>query len=148
MSEKIQSIVKTLSDFLSPGLLEIDVTENDGVFVIKLKTEDIYTFVGKDNKHFDAFSHLIKKVLTKHISETDKVVIDINNLQSKQDEALKVRASIIADRARSFKKDEEFPPLTSYERRIVHAFLEGSPLIKTESVGEGKDRRLVIRYIG
>ncbi|VVB79813.1 Uncharacterised protein [uncultured archaeon] len=30
---------------------------------------------------------------------------------------------------------------------IIHTFLEGKPNIKTESVGMGKERRLVVKYV-
>ncbi len=148
MEHKIKLTIKNLTDLLGFEPLEINVTKQPGVFVIDLHTQDEKTFLGKDNERFNAFSHLAKKMLAKDVDEDTKFVIDINNLRGKNDDALKIRANILADRARSFKKDMEFPPMTSYERRVVHSALEGSPFIKTESVGEGKERHLVIRYTG
>jgi spoIIIJ-associated protein len=115
-------------------------------YKVNLKTLDEHTFIGKDSEKFEAFSHLLRKMLSKHLGEA-RVIIDINNLRGKNDDALKAKATILADRARAFKKDVELEPMTSYERRIVHSFLEGAPFIKTESVGDGSSRRLVIRYI-
>jgi predicted RNA-binding protein Jag len=54
----------------------------------------------------------------------------------------------MSDRAKSFKIDVELDPMSSYERMIVHSYLEGVPEIKTESIGEGSSRRVVIKYIG
>ncbi len=54
---------------------------------------------------------------------------------------------MLAKRARSFKIDVEMDPMTSYERMLVHSHLEGRPNIKTESIGEGKERRLVIKFV-
>ncbi len=148
MEHKIKLTIKNLIELLGFESVEINVTEQNGIFVVDLQAQDERAFLGKDNERFDAFSHLAKKILVKVLGENVRFVIDVNNLRSKNDESLKIRADILADRARSFKKDMEFPPMTSYERRVVHSALEGSPFIKTESVGEGKERRLVIRYIG
>ena len=146
MIEEITKVIKTLAEHLSSETLDIEVVEDKGAFVVNLKTNDEKTFVGKEKERFDAFSHLIKKILGKKIGEETRIIIDINNLRGRNDDALKAKASIIADRARAFKTDMELEPMNSYERRIIHAHLEGSPFIKTESIGEGKDRRLIIRY--
>ena len=37
-------------------------------------------------------------------------------------------------------------PMSSYERMIVHSFFAETPDIKTESKGEGRDRRVVIKF--
>lgn len=148
MIEEIKSIIKELSDHLSADSLEIEVTEQKDSLVINLKTQDERAFIGKENERFEAFSHLIKKILSRKVGEEIKVIVDINNLRGKNDDALKIKATIVADRARAFKADMELEPMTSYQRRVIHSHLEGSPLIKTESVGEGKERRLVIRYVG
>lgn len=147
MIEEITKVIKSLADHLSTESLDIEVSEEGATFVIKLKTPDERNLIGKENERFDAFSHLVKKILSKKIGEDKKIIIDINDLRGKNDDALKAKASIIADRARAFKKDMELEPMSSYERRVIHAHLEGSPFIKTESIGEGKQRRLIVRYV-
>lgn len=147
MIEEIIKVIKSLAEHLSSEVVEIDVSDENNAFIINLKTTDEKTFVGKEHERFEAFSHLIKKILAKKIGEDVRIIIDINNLRGKNDDALKAKASIVADRARAFKKDMELEPMNSYERRVIHAYLEGSPFIKTESIGEGKERRLIIRYV-
>ena len=39
-------------------------------------------------------------------------------------------------------------PMSPYERMIVHSIFSEDPQIKTGSVGEGRERRVVIEYIG
>jgi predicted RNA-binding protein Jag len=38
--------------------------------------------------------------------------------------------------------------MSSFERRIVHEFLSDTTDLKTESIGFGPSRRVVIKYIG
>jgi spoIIIJ-associated protein len=53
---------------------------------------------------------------------------------------------MMAERARSFQYDVELTPMNAYERLIVHTVLSDSPNVKTESSGEGRNRRVVIKY--
>jgi spoIIIJ-associated protein len=54
---------------------------------------------------------------------------------------------MMAERARYFKSNIEVDPMPAFERRIVHMFLEDAKDIKTESEGQGSNRRVVIKYI-
>ena len=53
----------------------------------------------------------------------------------------------MAERARELKYDVEMEPMSSYERLIIHSVLQGSANIKTESQGDGRSRRVVVRYV-
>ncbi|HEY4512701.1 MAG TPA: R3H domain-containing nucleic acid-binding protein [Candidatus Paceibacterota bacterium] len=147
MVDKIKTIVVDLIEKLGVGGATVDVSNDHNVCKVSIESGDEYALVGRDNEKFEAFSHLLKRILAKNLGEETRVIIDVNNMRAKSDEALKTKASIIADRARAFKKDFEMDPMTSYERMIIHSFLEGAPNVKTESVGEGRSRRLIIKYI-
>jgi spoIIIJ-associated protein len=75
------------------------------------------------------------------------VFIDINGYQKKRFDELKNIAHMMAERARYFKSNIEVDPMPAFERRIVHMFLEDAKDIKTESEGQGSNRRVVIKYI-
>ncbi len=147
MLDRLKDTVKSLVGHLSNDEMVVDVIKEGDVFKVTIQTKDEVALIGKDNERFNALSHILKKILTKIIDVDSRIVIDINNLRGKNDDALKAKASILAERARAFKKDVELDPMTSYERRVVHSFLEGSPSIRTESIGEGSQRRLIIKYI-
>jgi spoIIIJ-associated protein len=53
---------------------------------------------------------------------------------------------MMAERARSLQYDVELSPMSAYERLIVHTTLQDAPNVKTESQGEGRNRRVVIKY--
>lgn len=148
MKALVEKTTKELIENLLCSDTEVSVEfDSSGVYRISVQTKDENSLIGKDNERFEAFSHLLKRILAKTLGEEMKIIVDVNNIRGKNDEAIKTKASIVAERARAFKKDIELEPMTSYERRIVHSHLEGSPNIKTESVGEGKQRRLVIRFV-
>lgn len=94
--------------------------------------------------------YLFKRIFNKNTShgeEIFKCTIDINDLQSKSDAKIKKKALDAALEARKLKTDILMDPMSSYERMVVHSTLAGSSDITTESVGEGKERRLKIKYL-
>ncbi|MFA6797187.1 MAG: R3H domain-containing nucleic acid-binding protein [Candidatus Paceibacterota bacterium] len=116
------------------------------IFVIK--SPDSGLLIGDDGENFNALSHLIRRMATKGTEEKADFSIDVNNYRESMVERLKLKAKILANRARDMKADIEMDPMSSYERLIIHGILTDEPNIKTESTGEGINRRIVIKYIG
>jgi spoIIIJ-associated protein len=93
---------------------------------------------------------ILKRIFNKGAGpgeDTFKCTIDINGEQSRIDERIKMRALNAAEQAKSFKTDVELDPMSSYERMIVHNTLSDKLDITTESVGEGKNRKVVVKYL-
>ena len=147
MVENLKNL--TISFAEKSGLvdLEVSVEEREGGFSISIKSDESRDYIARDKERFEAFTHLLRRMAEKIVGEEKKISVDINNRQQKQDETLKTKAKIIAERAREFKKDMEMEPMSSYERMVVHTALEGMPSIKTESAGIGRERRVVIKFV-
>lgn len=73
-------------------------------------------------------------------------IVDVNNYQTKKIQDLVESAHISARRAKLFKQNVELSPMTSYERMIVHSVFTDDPEISTESYGDGKFRRVVLKF--
>jgi spoIIIJ-associated protein len=94
--------------------------------------------------------YLLKRLFNKNSlpgEELFKCTIDINDLQSKSDARIKMRALNAAEEAKNLKTDVTLEPMSSYERMVVHSTLAGLSDISTESVGEGRDRKVKIKYL-
>ncbi len=147
MVENLKTL--TISFAEKSGLVdcEVNIEEREGGFSISIKSDESRDFIARDKERFEAFTHLLRRMAEKIVGEEKKISVDINNRQQKQDETLKTKAKIIAERAREFKKDMELEPMSSYERMVIHTALEGLPNIKTESAGVGRERRVVIKFV-
>jgi predicted RNA-binding protein Jag len=73
-------------------------------------------------------------------------LVDVNGYRTQKIKDLQSKALMMAERARSLQYDVELSPMSAYERLIVHTTLQGAANIKTESQGEGRNRRVVIKY--
>lgn len=145
-------IAKLVEDFLKALGVNFDAVEilDDSVtgknlFVIK--TSESGLLIGDGGETFRALSHLLRKMAGKGLEEKADFSIDVNDYRASMVEKLKMKAGILANRARDMKSDIEMEPMSSYERLIIHGVLTDQPNIKTESTGEGKNRRVVIKYV-
>lgn len=145
--EKIETLTKSLIANLGVTEASVEIKEGSGVWHISIDSPEEASLIGRDNEKFEAISHLLKRMIAKEFGEDVRLAVDINGIRARNDDALKAKAMIMAERARSFKMDVEMDPMTSYERMVVHSALDGQPNVKTESIGEGRNRRLVVRFV-
>ena len=74
-----------------------------------------------------------------------RLSFDINDYQKNKEQYLRDLARTTADEVVLFKADKELPAMTPGERRIVHLELAERQDVVSESVGEGPERRVVIK---
>lgn len=161
-NKEIKKILEEILEKMGISWTEILVSENkDGTARFSIKTDESNLLIGNKGSGLLSLNGLVKKIVEKKdaalpqpahdalAGESKKSVqfsVDVNDYQEKKTEELKNRAVILAERARSFKTEVEMEPMSSYERMIIHSFFTETPDIKTESKGEGRDRRVVIKF--
>jgi spoIIIJ-associated protein len=152
--ENLESIVKELLGAMGAPYRSVAQRDVAGQRVISIETDDGAQLIGNRGETIHALDHLAKKIAEQRSpkSETNSderepmVLIDVNDYQVKRIKDLQAKALMMAERARSFQYDVELSPMSSYERLIVHTTLQGAPHVRTESQGEGRNRRVVIKY--
>ncbi len=149
MEDKIKKIIEDIFSHTACTLSKCEFTDDHGMLWCMIETPDSRFMIGRDGETLRSLNHLIQKMVEKDSTPEDssKIFIDVNGYQKKRFDNLKTIAHMMAERARYFKSNIEVDPMPAYERRIVHMFLEGHPDIKTESEGQGSNRRIVIKYI-
>ncbi len=146
--EKIKIIIEALLEKLNVrGEVEFMETSEGTRFLIK--TYEGALLIGENGQNLLALNHLVKKIAERDLngSDDEKIIfsLDVNDYQAKKIDDLKNLARLNAQRVRYFKKEITLKPMTSFERRIIHAVLTESPDITTESVGEEPNRKVVIK---
>lgn len=74
-------------------------------------------------------------------------VIDLNYYRKERERIILELAKAAARKATISKSEVELPPMNAYERRLVHVEITTHPELKTESVGLGKERHVVIKQV-
>ncbi len=157
-SNQIKELIETLLKHMEIVCEGIEVDDSDGRERFSIKTPDSHKLIGAKGAHLLAFNHLVKKIVASKGERTrpgeasgaapeKTFFIDVNGYQEAAVENIKNVARVMGDRARSFKTNVELEPMSSYERMVIHAFFQEAKDLKTESVGEGDKRRVVIKYV-
>ncbi len=142
----------TITDLLQSGGFPfdeiretLDAETNFTLFEIVTNDEKTYTAHYRDV--LSAINFLVQRIAEEKTPGIKHYFfVDVGGYYQKMISEIKVRAKIMAERAKSFKRDIECDPMPPYERLIVHSFLSNYPEVETESKGVGQDRRLVIKY--
>jgi spoIIIJ-associated protein len=124
---------------------EVNVVSTGEVFLINVQTEEPKTLIGERGQTLVEIQHLLRIVLRKKIQENFLIELDINGYKKKKEEALREIARDVADEVAFYRKEKILPPMSSYERRIIHLALKDRQDVETESVNEGQERRLVVK---
>lgn len=84
-------------------------------------------------------------LLAKKHGMTETVYIDLNNYRKERENIIVELAKAAARKAQITKADVKLPAMNAYERRLVHTELSTRPDVKSESIGEGRERSVVVK---
>jgi spoIIIJ-associated protein len=121
------------------------MTQRESTIPIEVKVQDPQTLIGQNGETLFDIQHLMKIMMKRSFSESFYVDLDINNYKKKKIEYLKEMAKSNADEVSLSRKEIVLPPMTPYERRVIHVELSERRDIATESVGEEPRRKVVIK---
>jgi spoIIIJ-associated protein len=91
----------------------------------------------------ESMNHLLQMIAKKN--EAKPIFLDINNYRHEREGLIAELARAAAKKVLATKQEVSLPAMNSYERRIVHVELAVHPDVRTESIGEGKERYIVIK---
>ena len=146
---------KKIIEFLN-GLLVHIGAEEDSAVKVELGEDDHYyvevsgakmgVLIGRRGETLDAAQYLCSLVINKGNNDKLRVTIDTENYRAKRIKTLQSLAEKNAEKAIKYKRNITMEPMSPYERRIIHAALNGRDRISTFSVGSEPKRRVVVSY--
>ncbi len=146
---EIQNLIKELIEKTTVKINEISVIEEGPKNIwIAAEISEPQFFIGREGEGLQALNHIVHRIVESKGPTETSLIIDVNGFQRKHVESVRAVAHMMSERARYFKSSIEVDPMTAFERRIVHEFLSEASDLKTESVGAGPSRRVVIKYVG
>lgn len=147
--DKVKTIKSEAEALLSKMISEYEVEveqSDDTIFHVIIKAEnEAPTVIGRHGETIRAIQKILEVVLYKALGESVSILVNVNDYREKQKERLEGIASQLAEKARSLKSATHFRGLSSYERKMIHEYITSNfSDLTTYSVGEGRERRLVI----
>ena len=149
------ALQKFLDDSVSAAGLELKVnvravnSENSGEeglreVIADLDGRDKEILLERNAEVLKAIEHLAFRALRLEPAFHEKIHVDCGGYRALRFEELRMTAKIAAERVESSRQPFRLNPMSSRERRIVHLALKDMPGIRTESVGVGEERQVVI----
>jgi len=144
-----EAIANLLEKMGFPAEVESSEKEENGskTYLYNVKTSDSNFLIGQYGVNLQALQHIIRVVVRKRTSDRVNFVVDVNNYRQEKNESIEKMARDIADQVIQDKKEIVMRPMSAYERRIVHMELSKNNQIKTESIGEGESRKVVVKPV-
>lgn len=106
--------------------------------------EDLGVLIGKRGQTLDSLQYIISLVVNKSSESYIRIKLDTENYRKKRKEKLELLAKNIASKVKKTGRFTELEPMNAYERRIIHAVLQGDNMVSTKSVGEEPFRHITI----
>jgi len=123
---------------------EIELEENDDAVTLNIKGNDIGILIGRRGETLDSIQYLSSLVINKNNDDYKRVIVDVENYRMKREETLINLANRLADRVVKYRKNITLEPMNPYERRVIHSTLQNNSSVRTYSVGDEPNRKVVI----
>lgn len=136
----------TFSDF-TLGIREETGPDGENV-VFNIGTKESDLLIGQHGTNLLSLQHILRAMARKKSEEKLKFSVDVNDYRREKLGSLVWLARSLARQAIADRRPVILRPMSAYERRIVHLELAGNEQVKTESIGEGEERKVVIKPVG
>lgn len=100
--------------------------------------------IGKHGQTLEAIQYIVEKCVNKKSQDRVRVQVDVNGYLEKRKSNLESLAVRLAEKSKSNRKPITVGQLNAYERRIIHMALKDDGDVRTESLGNGSIRKLMI----
>lgn len=145
--KEAQAVMEDLLERLKvSGSLE--VTENENALDVVLQTEESGIVIGYHGEALEALQLIFSLLVSKKAGRFIRVNLEVGDYKKNRSEYLERLAEQTKEKVLAENKEHILPSLKSWERRVVHLILQDDDEVVSESIGEGKDRVLVVKPRG
>jgi spoIIIJ-associated protein len=147
MNEACDNAKEFLGSLMKDLDFDLSVTGEwtDEGCVLNLSGEDAHFALAENGEMLDALEVLLFQIYGREIDREHRFVVDADGFRQTRKNELHAMARFAADQVRKNGRPFTFGVLNSTERRIIHMTLKEEGDLITESVGDGRDRRLQVR---
>lgn len=118
--------------------------ERDKELTLNMSGADMGILIGKRGQTLDSLQYLTSLVVNKECDGYIRVKLDTENYRERRRETLEILAKNIAYKVKRTRRSVSLEPMNPYERRIIHAALQGDRYVVTRSEGEDPFRHVVV----
>lgn len=136
--------------------LEYDIQEvesRDGDFetpdiMVRFSGPDVDLLLSNKAELLLALEHVTMEMLRMPSDDHSRLSFDANDYRALRIEELRLSAQTAAEKVKRTGQPFRFNPMNSRERRVIHLALRNEPEIRSESLGSGPQRQVIVYPAG
>ena len=144
---KVKAAVEYLQEVIAKMGVEnvtFSAVQKGEATIIRLDGEHLGALIGRRGETMESLSYLASLVANRLEGEYLKLGLDVAGYRDKRESDLTALAQRIGAKVRKTGRSFAMEPMNPYERRIIHSAISKMEGVRSESKGEGRDRRVVI----
>ena len=144
---KVKAAVDYLKDVIEKmGVQDVkfSAVQKGEATIIRLDGEKMGALIGRRGETMEGLSYLASLVANRLEGDYIKLGLDVAGYRDKRESDLTALAQRIGAKVRRTGRSFAMEPMNPYERRIIHSAISKMEGVRSESKGEGRDRRVVI----
>ena len=107
-------------------------------------SDELASLIGENGETLRPFGFLVNSVLGRMARSSVRIIIDVDGYRKRREEELRDYALDIAEDVRDADEPITLAAMPAYERRMIHMALADADDVRTYSIGEGRERRVVV----
>ncbi len=138
---------KIIKEFIKKSTFDFDfeMKDEEDCLNLKLSSEEGQVFIGQQGVILSDLQSILGRIIRKQIDSPLYLNVDINQYKENKEKYLQGLAQETANRVSLEHKEQALFPMNAFERRVIHLELQKRSDIKTESIGIGSQRRVVVK---
>ena len=144
---KVKAAVEYLQEVIAKMGVEnvtFSAVQKGEATIIRLDGEHLGALIGRRGETMESLSYLASLVANRLDGDYIKLGLDVAGYRDKRESDLTALAQRIGAKVRKTGRSFAMEPMNPYERRIIHSAISKMEGVRSESKGEGRDRRVVI----
>ena len=144
---KVKAAVEYLQEVITKMGVEnvtFSAVQKGEATIIRLDGEKLGALIGRRGETMESLSYLASLVANRLEGDYIKLGLDVAGYRDKRESDLTALAQRIGAKVRKTGRSFAMEPMNPYERRIIHSAIGKMEGVRSESKGEGRDRRVVI----
>lgn len=145
-ADEINIVVEFTNQVLESSKLDLKahLDETGDGLKVQVRGGDIALLLGHNAELLDALEYIGNRLIARSAGEETRIIFDSGSYRAQRERELQLMAEKAAERVRSSRIPFSFDPMNPNERRIIHLALSEDATVKTESQGNGENRKVTI----
>lgn len=143
LENEAEELLESLLDRMG-FVADFDLVSDEPLAYNIVGDEDFGRLIGRQGETLRAFGYLVNLMLGRRLGRPCRVTVDVNGYRQRRADQLAELAETLADEVRATKEPITLEAMPANERRLVHVALADDEDVRTYSIGEGDERRVVI----